>query len=85
MALDNNQIRSVSLMIDYIIKYQNSFVFAHLFEHNLVLLIQKAVKLVDLFKSNVLIHEFDYDEWPATHPNKDSMMSPYNQSIFAIR
>ena len=40
-ALDNNQIRSVNLMIDYIITYQNSYVYAHLFENNLVELLQK--------------------------------------------
>ena len=39
VALENNQIRSVSLMIDYIITYQNSYVFSHLFENNLVHLI----------------------------------------------
>lgn len=41
VALENNQIRSVNLMIDYIVKYQNSFVYAHLFEYNLVELLQK--------------------------------------------
>ena len=31
VALQNNQIRSVNLMIDYIIKYQDSFAYSHLF------------------------------------------------------
>lgn len=84
-ALDNNQIRSVNLMIDYIVKYQNSFVFAHLFENNLVELLQKQVYLTNLFKSKVLTYTFDFDEWPATHYNKETMKGPFNQSIFKIR
>lgn len=36
VALDKNLIRSVNLFNDYICKYQNSYVFAHLFEHNLL-------------------------------------------------
>jgi hypothetical protein len=39
----------------------------------------------DLFNSKVLIYDFDFDEWPATHPKKDEIMRPYNQSIFALR
>ena len=84
-ALDNNQIRSVKLMIDYIINYQNSFVYAHLFEYNLVELLQKQVELTGLFNSKVLTYTFDFDEWPATHPNRDGMKGPYNDSMFSLR
>lgn len=35
-ALEKNQIRSLNLMIDYIVKYQNSYYYAHLFHKNLV-------------------------------------------------
>ena len=41
VALGNNQIRSVNAMVKYITKYQNSFVFAHLFYTNFVELMQK--------------------------------------------
>jgi hypothetical protein len=36
LALDLNQIESVNYMIDYITKYQNHAVFAHLFQYNLI-------------------------------------------------
>lgn len=36
VALQNNQIRSVSLMIEYIVHNQNSYFYSHLFEKNLV-------------------------------------------------
>ena len=36
VALDKNLIRSVNLFNDYICKYQNTYIFAHLFEHNLL-------------------------------------------------
>ena len=73
------------MMIEYIVKYQNSYVYAHLFEFNLVLLVKAAVPMVDLFESAVLGYEFDFDEWPATHPNKATMQRPYNHSVFALR
>ena len=36
VALDKNLIRTVNMFNDYICKYQNSYIFAHLFEHNLI-------------------------------------------------
>jgi hypothetical protein len=40
-------------MIDYIINYQNSYVYSHLFEYNLVELLQKEVTLQPLLNSKV--------------------------------
>lgn len=36
VALEKNLIRSVNMFNDYICKYQNNYIFAHLFEHNLL-------------------------------------------------
>jgi len=72
-------------MIDYICNFQNSYVYAHLFENNLVELIEKGVDMCDLFKSKVFNRQFDYDEWPATNTDTEKMMSPYNKSIFKLR
>jgi hypothetical protein len=69
VAAENNQIRSVNSMINYIIVYQNSFVYAHLFEHNLVELIEKEVEITPLLDSEVLNYTFDFDQWPSTSPN----------------
>jgi len=71
-ALENNQIRSVNLMIEYICKYQNSFVYAHLFSHNLIDLLKKGVKLDTLFHSDVLEYNFDFDHWPGTSYNTET-------------
>lgn len=43
VALGKNQIRSVNEMIMYICKFQNSWVYSNLFQHNLVALISKGV------------------------------------------
>lgn len=85
VALQNNQIRSVNLMINYICNHQNSYVYAHLFEHNLVDLINKGVDMKNLFNSQVLQHDFDFDEWPATNADTERMLNPYNDSIFKLR
>lgn len=50
-ALNYNQIRSVNMMVAYMIKYQNTYVYAHLFEKNLIDLIDKGVNMTDLFNS----------------------------------
>jgi hypothetical protein len=87
VALGNNQIRSVSLMIEYIVQNQNSYFYSHLFEKNLVDLLQKGVQLTNLFNSKIFYHDFDFDdrEWPATNSNTDKMLQPYNESMFDLR
>ena len=41
------------MMVDYMIKYQNTYVYAHLFEKNLIDLIEKGVNMQDLFDSQI--------------------------------
>ena len=72
-------------MIDYIIRYQNKFVYAHLFERNLVDLIEKGVEMTQLLKSAIFNHVFDYDEWPTTSQDTTTMLEPYNKSLFKLR
>jgi len=84
-CLDRNQIRSVNLMIEYIIGFQNSYVYANLFKNNFVDLINKGVTLAPLLKSRIFNHTFDFDEWPSTNSNTTSMLKAYNGSIFDIR
>lgn len=85
VALDNNQIRSVNLMINYIVKYQNSYVYSHLFLNNLVDLLNKNVTMTGIFNSKVFNHPFDYDEWPTTNSNTEKQLQPYNSSVFKLR
>jgi hypothetical protein len=72
-------------MIDYIVKYQNSYVYSHLFEHNLVDLLNKNVTMTSIFNSKIFNHPFDYDEWPTTNANTNKQLEPYNMSIFKLR
>ena len=39
----------------------------------------------DLLASKVFNHTFDFDEWPATSNNTQSLLRPYNGSIFNLR
>jgi len=84
-ALDNNQVNSVNLMIDYIVKYQNNYEFANLFENNFVDLLNKGVHMNSLLRSKVFCYRFDFDEWPATSWNTKRQLAPYNNSIFKLR
>jgi len=85
VSLDMNQIRSVNLMIKYIINFQDSYVYSHLFENNLVDLINKGVEMTPLFESSIFTYQFDFDEWPATNVDINRILSPYNKSIFKLR
>lgn len=65
IALENNQLRSVGLMIDYIVKNQNSYVYSFLFNKNFVDLVNRGIQVTPLLESKIFNREFDYDEWPA--------------------
>ena len=85
IALRYNQIRSVNMMVAYMIQYQNTYVYAHLFEKNLIDLIEKGVNMSALFDSQIFNYQFDFDEWPTTSSNTDLIMRPYNKSMFKLR
>jgi hypothetical protein len=65
IALENNQLRSVGLMIDYIVKNQNSYVYSFLFHKNFVDLVNRGIRVTPLLESQIFNRLFDYDEWPA--------------------
>lgn len=72
-------------MVDYIVAYQNKFVFSNLFHHNLVEMMNKGVNMAGLFGSDILVRKFDYDTWPSVSDNYDKIIAPYNNSIFKLR
>lgn len=84
-ALRSNQVRAVSIIIEYICVYQNSFISSFLFKKIMPDLIEKGISIASLMNSNVFNYEFDFDEWPATHTNSDEDLRPYNDSIFMLR
>lgn len=85
VALDKNQIKSVDLMLDYIVKYQNRYVYANLFKYNLVDLLEKGVMLTHLMESQIINNIFDFDEWPGTTDDIEKMFGAFNDSIFTLR
>lgn len=72
-------------MIDYIIKNQNNFTASYLFSKNIPDLLEKGISLAPLFDSNIFTNTFDYDQWPGSHINNDTIIRPYNDSLFKIR
>ena len=85
--MKNNQTEALNAIVRYIVKYQNSFVYSYLFEKNLAMLLEKGIYLKDLLESEIICHEFDFDEneWPQTHTDNRYMIKPYNMSVFYIR
>lgn len=84
-ALEANQIIATNLMIDYIIKHQNNYVYSFLFEDNLVDLLQKGINISGLLNSDIFFHRFDFESWPAVHHCDRSISTHYNDSIFNLR
>ena len=50
-SLKNNQVGAVSLIIEYTIKYQNSYVSSYLFLTNLTLIMEKGILVAELLNS----------------------------------
>mmetsp|Transcript_7369 Transcript_7369/g.11550 ORF Transcript_7369/g.11550 Transcript_7369/m.11550 type:complete len:173 (-) Transcript_7369:89-607(-) len=84
-ALEMNQLQSVNLMVNYILKCQNSPVFAHLFSRNLVAMLEKGVACTGLFRSKILNMKIDFFEWPSLSRNTLKAYRPFNGSIFKFR
>ena len=72
-------------MVEYISKYQNHYVFAHLFQNNCVLMIMKGVTMCGLFESRVFDAEIDCEQWPGQSFNTEKQFKPFNGSIFKVR
>ena len=75
----------MSLIMAYIVEYQNNYVSSYLFMKNLPILLDKGIACADLLGSDIFKMSFDYDEWPGAHTNDESILRPYNDSIFEIR
>jgi hypothetical protein len=84
-ALEKNQIRSVNIMVEYILKYQNNYCYSNLFLHNFVDLLNKGCKCSDLLCSQIFNYEFDFDHWPGTNSNTERQLKPFSSSIFNLR
>jgi len=78
----NNQISAVTTIINYVVRYQNNFVSSFLFLKNFQSLMEKGLELSPLLNSEIFRFQFDYDEWPSVHVDKNEYRKPYNESIF---
>jgi hypothetical protein len=85
IALENDQIRSVNLIIKYVVQYQNNYVYQFLFLKNFVDLLNKGIHLTPLLQSSILNYAYDFDEWPSQHSMVEKRLAPFNKSIFKIR
>ena len=82
ISLESNQIRATTLIIEYIIQHQNSYVFSFLFKENLIKIINRGVKVAKLLESDIFCHKFDFEYWPSTHADSSVALRVYNGSIF---
>lgn len=48
-------------------------------------LLKVGINLTGLFNSKIFSLRIDYDSWPSTHSNIDTLIRPYNHSFFQIR
>eukprot|EP00347_Sterkiella_histriomuscorum_P016393 403353358 len=67
VAIKANQIKSVSLYLDLIVKFQNNHSFNYLIDKNLISLIQKSISLSEYFESNLPIIKVNNKNYPDLH------------------
>lgn len=84
LALENNQIVALNRMIEYVVKYQNTYAFSFLFEEDMHLLLEKGIKVTSLFESKIFIYTFELEDWPIIHDDYSSCIRPYNGSKFDL-
>ena len=75
----------MSLLIDYIEKFQNNFISSYLFIKNIPVILEKGINIEHLMHCGVFNVTFDFDEWPQTHYNDDTVIKPYNGTYFHLR
>ena len=59
--------------------------YSFLFEDNFTALVRKGVEINQLLMSNLFCHQFDLESWPQFHTNNETMIMPYDGSIFDLR
>lgn len=84
-AIENNQIRAVSLIIDHIVNYQDSYVSYRLFSSNFLDLMRKGLTLTPLLCSNIFYKKLEFEDWPTAHTDLEKMLVPYSGSLFEMR
>jgi len=85
VALENNQIRALNLIINYIVEHQNNYAFFFLFDDIFLELMKQGISVTRLLESDILTHEFDVEEYPAIHQDNSYLIKPYNGSIFQLK
>lgn len=56
-----------------------------MFRDNLLKLLERGIDINRLLASKVFVWEFEFEEWPQVHTDKERMTRPYNGSIFDLR
>lgn len=85
-ALENNQLRAINTIIEYLVKHQNSYVYFFLFRENFIKLIRKGgINIASLLESDIFYHQFDFMGWPSIHEDDSTILVPYNDSLFMLR
>ena len=72
-------------MINYIVKYQNSYVYSYLFQNNLLQLMEMGIEISHLLRSKVFHDKFDFQEWPSIHHENLECIRPYWSTIFKLK
>ena len=72
-------------MLDYINKYQNTYVFSDLLTGNFVKMMMKGVTLSRILESDMVLHPINFNDWPEKSSANDNFLVPYNGSKLTLR
>eukprot|EP00347_Sterkiella_histriomuscorum_P003632 403363541 len=74
VAIRSNQIKSVILLLDLIVKFQNNHSFNHLVDKNLLTLIEKQINLAEYFESNLPLIKINHKNFPDLHHDDEEII-----------
>ncbi len=78
IAIYDNNIISVNLLLNVLIKYQNNTCFNYLIDPHIITLMEKNIDLKDYFESNLPIHKIVDENFPYLHYNSSTKIIGLN-------
>jgi hypothetical protein len=75
----------VNLMVEYVVKHQNNYVYTNLFQKNIVQMMIQGITLTPLLDSEIFLKNITFNEWPEKSALDEKYMVPYNESKLTLR
>jgi len=80
IVLQNNLVRPINKILDYLVKYQNKPVYSKIIQHNFIDMLNRSISVTNLLNSEIMISKIESDMWPSQSDKGLKIIKPYNGS-----